>query len=316
MATLLRVRRAEQNPILAPRAEAVHWWEQHGVFNAAAAEYEGKIVLLYRAVDPLMISRLGLAISEDGVSFERLDLPVVDADPNEPFERLGVEDPRMTRIGDTYYVVYTAASLHRLGEEVPDLAGISADIPWRVRVALMSTKDFKSFTRHGIILPDITAKNAMLLPGKVGGRYALYYRHGIRPMVGYSEDILHWSDCREIHWPDPEPWEALKIGAGAPPIETERGWLMVYHAVDANRVYRLGLALFERDDPSKLIKRAGPIMEPEEEYERVGYVPNVVFTCGLVPRGDDILLYYGGADYVIGLAHMSLSEALKTLEAA
>ncbi|MBI3945032.1 MAG: glycosidase [Armatimonadetes bacterium] len=311
---LLTVTRSQANPLLAPRTEAVHWWEQHGVFNAAAAECQGKIVLLYRAVDPLMISRLGLAISEDGEHFQRLDLPVVDADPNEPFERLGVEDPRLTPIGDTYYVVYTAASLHRLGEQVPDLAGISADIPWRVRVALMSTRDFKSFTRHGIILPDITAKNAMLAPGKVRGRYVLYYRHGIRPMVGYSDDLLHWTDQEEIRWPPVEPWEALKIGGGAPPLETEKGWLMVYHAVDANRVYRLGLALFDREHPARLIRRVGPILEPEEPYETKGYIPNVVFTCGLVQRDDEILLYYGGADYVIGLARLSLSEALRALE--
>ncbi|NLC59630.1 MAG: glycosidase [Armatimonadetes bacterium] len=313
MAALLKVIRARENPLLAPRTEAVHWWEKHGVFNAAAAEYQGKIVLLYRAVDPLMISRLGLASSEDGVTFERLDLPVVDADPNEPFERMGVEDPRMTPIEGTYYVVYTAASLHRIGEDVPDLAGISADIPWRVRVALMSTTDFKEFTRHGIILPDVTAKNAMLFPGKLNGRYVLHYRHGITPMVAYSDDLLHWVDHQQIAWPNPEPWEALKVGGGAPPLETEKGWLMVYHAVDANRVYRLGLALFDREDPSRLVKRVGPIMEPEEPYERQGYVPNVVFTCGLVQRGDEVLIYYGGADYVIGLARMSLSEALAVL---
>lgn len=311
---LLTVKRAELNPILAPRTEPIHWWELKGVFNAAAAEYEGKIVLLYRAVDPLMISRLGLAISADGEHFERLDEPAVDADPNEPFERLGVEDPRMTRINDTYYVVYTAASLHKIGEVIPDLAGISADIPWRVRVALMSTQDFKNFTRHGIILPDITAKNAMLAPGMVSGRYVLYYRRGIQPMVAYSTDLLHWTDHEEIVWPEPEPWEALKVGGGAPPLETEKGWLMVYHAVDANRVYRLGLALFERDNPAKLVKRIGPILEPQEPYERQGYIPNVVFTCGLVQRGDEVLLYYGGADYVIALARLSLSEALAALE--
>ncbi len=310
MSPVLTVTRAQANPILAPRSEALHWWEKQGVFNAAAAEYQGKIILLYRAVDPLMISRLGLAISDDGEHFERVNEPAVDADPNEPFERLGVEDPRMTRIGDTYYVVYTAASLHRIGEVVPDLAGISVDIPWRVRVALMSTQDFKNFTRHGIILPDITAKNAMLAPGTVGGRYVLYYRRGIQPMVAYSDDFINWVDHEEIEWPDPEPWEGLKIGGGAPPIETEKGWLMVYHAVDADKVYRLGLALFERDHPARLIKRIGPILEPEELYERQGYIPNVVFTCGLVQRGDEILLYYGGADYVIGLARISLSEAL------
>lgn len=313
MSPILTVTRSAKNPILAPRSEPVHWWEMHGVFNAAAAEYEGKVVLLYRAVDPLMISRLGLAISEDGETFERLSEPAVDADPNEPFERLGVEDPRMTLIGDTYYVVYTAASLHKMGEPIPDIAGISTDIPWRVRVALMSTQDFKNFTRHGVILPELTAKNAMLLPGKVRDRYVLYYRRGVTPMVAYSEDMLHWTDHEEILWPEPEPWEAMKIGGGAPPLEMEKGWLMVYHAVDANRVYRLGLALFERENPVCLIKRIGPILEPEEPYERTGYIPNVVFTCGLVQRGDEVLLYYGGADYVIGLARLSLSEALSAL---
>lgn len=313
MSPLLKVTRAAANPILAPRTEQLHWWERQGVFNAAAAEYQGKIVLLYRAVDPLMISRLGLASSADGEHFERLDLPAVDADPNEPFERMGVEDPRMTQIGDTYYVVYTAASLHRIGEVIPDLAGISTDIPWRVRVALMSTTDFKNFTRHGIILPDITAKNAMLFPNKIRDRYVLFYRHGIVPMVAYSDDLLHWQDHEQVYWPAPETWEALKVGGGAPPIETDRGWLMVYHAVDNERVYRLGLALFDHEQPSKLIKRIGPILEPEAPYELKGYVPNVVFTCGTVRRGDEILIYYGGADFVIGMARMSLTDALAVL---
>lgn len=313
--TNLRATRAPRTPILVPRMDNIHWWERNGIFNAAVSEYNGKIMLLYRAYDDYRLSRIGLAYSTDGIEFTQLDHPIIDTDPDDPYERIGIEDPRSTKIGDTYYIVHTSASYKRIGEA----SDISKEdyMPWRVRTGMHSTKDFKTFIHHGVILPEVPSKNSVLLPEKIHDAFCLYYREftdkGEVLKISYTNDFKHWFDTKTIAWPPATEWETRKFGLGSQPIVCNAGYLVVSHGVDANGVYRLGLMLFDRNDPSKLIWHTGPILEPEMPYEKEGFVPNVVYTCGALIRNEELWIYYGGSDRVMGRATLPMKDIYQAI---
>ena len=303
--------RSPDHPVIVPRTDSLYWWESLGTFNPGVAEYKGQVVLLYRAYDKFRISRLGLAHSSNGIDFTQYKHPVIDTDPDDPFERLGIEDPRITFIDGTYYIVHTSASYHSVGEAA-DVSGGMDYIPWRVRVGMHTTEDFHSFKHHGVIISDIPAKNACLLPEKINGNFGLYYREhseaGELLKLVYTKDFQEWGEPLSIAWPESADGQRLKMGTGSQPIAIENGFLIVYHAVDKNQVYRLGLLLFARDDPTRILWYSGPILEPEMSYEKKGYVPNVVYSCGAVVRGGELWIYYGAADRVIGRAVFSLES--------
>ena len=279
----MRLERYAGNPVLAPIAG--HEWERRTVFNCGVAQTaDGAVVLLYRAqgVDN-DVSRLGFAVGTDGLSFARLDHPVFA--PEAETETWGVEDPRLTRIGDEYHMLYTAWS------------------PLGIQVAMASSRDFFTWRRHGIVLPGPDNKAAALFPEKVGGRYVMFHRIPPAIWLAYSDDLLTWGDYRKIMEPRPGHWDGLKLGAGGPPLKTDRGWLVIYHGVDQGRVYRLGVALLDLEDPTWVLHwPADWVLQPEEPWELVGDVPNVVFTCGTAEIGDRYYVYYGGADTVIAVA--------------
>lgn len=256
------------------------------------------------------MSRLGLANSKDGVHFTLYDHPIIDTDPSDEFERIGIEDPRVTKVGDSYYIVHTSASYKKIGE-VSDVS-TNDYIPWRVRTGMHSTKDFKSFIHHGVILPNVPAKNASVLPEKINGAFALYYREftakGEVLKIAYTHDFSSWFETKTIAWPAQAEWTGLKFGLGSQPIRLPEGFLVVSHGVDMKGTYRLGLMLFDGADPSKLLWHKGPILQPEMPYEKGGFVPNVVYTCGALVRGGELWIYYGGADRVIGRAILSLED--------
>lgn len=305
--------RAPERPLIEPRTENTFWWERNGTFNAGVTEYHDQVVLLYRAYDDFRISRLGLAHSKDGIKFIRYNNPAIDTDPLDPDERLGIEDPRITKIDSTYYIVHTVAAYHAIGHG-SDVRGVMDYIPWRVRVAMHTTTNFKQYQHWGVILPEVSAKNACLLPEKIGGKFGLYYREntdeGETLKLVFSEDLRHWSEPQTIQWPRAEVWQQFKFGIGSQPLATPEGFLIVYHAVDDKQVYRLGLALFDRHDPSQIIWYSNPILEPTTPYEKEGYVPNVVYCCGALIRNQELWIYYGGADKVIGRAVLSLANIL------
>ena len=278
----MKLRRYTGNPVLAPIAE--HPWESRTVFNCGVAQNDDGVVLIYRAQGMAdNVSRLGYAVSRDGYAFLRRDRPVFA--PADETEAFGVEDPRLTRIGDDLYMVYTAWS------------------PLGIQVAMASTRDFAVWRRHGIVLPGPDNKDAAIFPEQVGGRYVMFHRIPPAIWLAYSDDLVHWGDYRKIMEPRPGLWDGLKLGAGGPPLKTERGWLCIYHGVDPDRVYRLGVVLLDREDPTKVLNwPVSPILEPEEPWELRGDVPNVVFTCGTAEVGNEYLVYYGGADKVIGVA--------------
>jgi predicted GH43/DUF377 family glycosyl hydrolase len=278
----VKLQRYAGNPILAPIPE--HDWEARTVFNCGVAHLDGAVALLYRAQGTANdVSRLGFAVSSDGFSFARLDRPVFV--PAAETETWGVEDPRLTRIGDEWQMLYTAWS------------------PLGIQVALATSRNLFAWRRRGVVIPGPDNKDAALFPERINGRYLMFHRIPPDIWLASSDDLLHWGDYRKIMEPRAGTWDGFKIGAGGPPLKTDRGWLCIYHGVSEDRVYRLGVALLDLEDPGTVIGRpAGFILEPQEPWEVDGDVPNVVFTCGTAEIGDQLHVYYGGADTVIGVA--------------
>ena len=292
----MELRRHPANPIL--QANPENEWESGAVFNCAVVAQNGTIHMLYRAIGEYEVyrSRLGYAWSTDGIHFRRRGTPAFE--PEEEYEVFGCEDPRITRLGDTFYITYTAL-FNR------------AWSPTGNRVALAATRDFQTFKRYGVILPDMENKDAVLFPEKINGKYVMLHRIVPDIWIAYSDNLVDWYGHKIIMRPRPGCWDCVKIGAGAPPIKTDAGWLEFYHGVDENRVYRLGAVLFDLHQPEKIIARQNdPILEPVEDCEVRGDVPNVVFTCGAIEKDDQYYVYYGGADTVICLATVGKQEAL------
>ena len=300
--------RHRRNPILT----AADWpYPVHTVFNPAAALLpDGTTLLLCRVEDSRGHSHLCAARSANGVDGWQIDpQPTMPADPeNYPEELWGIEDPRITYVPELsqYAIVYTAYTRDGPG------------------VALALTRDFQKFERYGLIMPP-EDKDAALLPHRIGGNWALIHRPVSAPRahmwISYSPDLRHWGshklilEARRGAW-----WDANKIGLSPPPIETPQGWLVIYHGVRmtaAGCIYRLGLALFDSDQPEHLLKRGDEwVFGPEEPYEQRGDVGNVVFPCGytIAEDGDTIRIYYGAADTSIGLATGSIKAMLAWLD--
>ncbi len=264
------------------------------VFNAAATKLGDEYILLLRIEDLAGRSVFALARSEDGYHFSVDPQPALEPSKEEPFrsyERRGIEDPRITYLEGAYYIMYTAYS--RYG----------------ARLALCRTTDFKTYERLGLI-SEPENKDGCLFPRKINGRYVRLdrpYGGGIGNIwLSYSDDLLHWGDSEVVMTTRGGFWDADRIGASAPPIETEHGWLEIYHGVkntSAGPIYRMGAALLDLDNPAKVLCRSAvPILTPREYYERVGDVGNVVFSCGAIMEdGGKIKIYYGAADTCICL---------------
>lgn len=298
--------RVKENPILKPVPE--HAWESKAVFNAGALDIDGTVHILYRAQGEDGVSRLGYAATKNGIKItERLAEPVYA--PRESFEERGCEDPRLTRIGNTIYLLYTA---------------YDGKNPWRVALSSISVKDFTAKRFEKWSKPQLTSpervqdKDACLMPEKISKQYM--FMHRIDPML--CTDFLDTLDfnktrltrCIEIMGPRPGMWDSKKIGIAGPPIKTKAGWLLIYHGVSKSSTYRLGMVLLDLKNPSLVISRSvDALLEPLEEYERKGMVPNAVFSCGAVARGDTLFIYYGGADTVLGVAKVSIKKILAIL---
>jgi len=288
------LKRFLQNPILKPRRE--NDWESKLVFNPAAVYHNGLVHLLYRAVGDDNISRIGYAISDNGFEFFRLDKPVFT--PRGILESKGCEDPRLVYLDNQFYMTYTS---------------YSAQGP---RVSTASTNNFFQWERYGVVLPDINNKDAVLFPEKIGGRYVMYHRPMTPPRsiwIAYSEDLVEWRDSKMVMTPVEGRWDGVGIGSASPPIKTEKGWLLIYHGVDKDGVYRLGLVLLDLNDPSSIIGRySESVLEPEEDYELHGEVKEVVFATGICEIEETYYIYYGAADKVICGATVE-KEALLSL---
>ena len=304
----LQLKRYANNPILAPTKNS---WENKVVLNCGATIFQDRILLLYRAQGDDMISRFGLAFSDDGFHIaERLPYPVFEPDTDNEYEALGVEDPRISKIGEEYYVAYTAASLYPTVFDNGIAERPDGEMPWRVRVSIAHTKDFETFTRHGVVINHIDSKDAALFPEKIQNNYVLIHRvvPDIRLAVG--NEVHQLKERGIVLRPNGTGWHSDKVGAGAPPIKTPHGWVLIYHGVHDHH-YSLGLALLDPHEPTKVLARTSqPILTPSEPYEKRGLVNDVVFTCGAVQKDDQLFVYYGAADSTICVATMSYQHLL------
>lgn len=258
-------------------------------------------IIKYKGKDYLTtLSYLRLVCSDDGIHFYE--------DPNYPpifgkgeLESFGIEDCRVATMNDAYYLTFTEVSSVAVG------------------VGLMETTDFKNFKRHGMIFPPHN-KDCALFEEKINNKYYAFHRPSSPELGGNyiwiaeSPDRIHWGNHKCIATTRQNSWDSARIGAGAPPIKTDEGWLEIYHGADKANRYCLGAMLLNKDDPSKVLARSiEPIMEPTALYEKNGFFGNVIFSNGQYTDGDTIHLYYGASDEVICGATLSIKDIIKTL---
>jgi predicted GH43/DUF377 family glycosyl hydrolase len=299
--------RSPSNPIIT--ADDLPY-RAHAVFNPGATRQGDEVALLVRVEGFRGQSHFAVARSLDGEHDWRFNpTPALEGDVSRhPEDAWGIEDPR---------VVY----LPELGQYAVTFTSYSEQGPL---VSLALTEDLVTFERLGAICPP-DDKDAALFPRRFGGDWIMLHR----PYGGATANIMLSRSCDLKCWSEPELvlparaggwWDAGKVGLGPPPLETSAGWLLLYHGVRltaSGALYRSGLALLDLDDPTRVIARTDDWhLGPEAEYERTGDVPNVVFPSGWVldPSGERVLVYYGAADTVIGLATASLSDLLATLD--
>ena len=251
------------------------------------------------------ISHFRVARSTDGIHFDVEPRPALQAATE--LEAFGVEDPRITQLDGTYWINYTAVSPH----------GIAT--------GLASTRDFRTYQRHGIIFSPPN-RDVTIFPERIGGRHAALHR----PMpeglgepaiwIAWSPDLMDWGHHRPVAGTRPNTWDDLKIGGGAVPFRVKAGgrdaWLAIYHGVTRTPLtYSLGALLLDASDPGKVLGRSrDPILAPEAPYEREGFFAKVVFTCGVIAEGDLVRVYYGAADGVTAVADLSLTDIIGGLE--
>jgi len=294
---MIKLKRLTTKPILKPKPK--NHWEAAAVFNCAAIYDNGLVHLIYRATDITSngsqgkyINSLGYAVSSNGLHFNRLEYPILINDV--PQELRGPEDPRIVKISDTFYMMYT---------------GYGSRFDGDYRICLATSKNLIDWERHGVML-DESNKDAALFPEKINVKYVMFHRRPPYIWLTYSNDLSSWHNHQIVMKTLPgSDWENIKVGIAGPPIKTSTGWFLIYHGVGNGSRYCLGAALLDLDDPTEVIARqVEPILEPELDWEINGFVPNVVFSCGQAVIGDDIYVYYGGADTAIGVAATRFSD--------
>lgn len=303
-------RRFAQNPIIAPRPEFS--WEAQATFNPAVVYEDNRFHIIYRAMSFDGTSTFGYASSKDGIHIdERLYFPIYE--PRGNFEKKlrpgnsGCEDPRITKMGDEFYLFYTAYDGY-----TPRVAFSS------IKVADFLNKNWNWKSPLVITPPNLPDKNACLLGKKIDGKYVIFHRAHDCICINMEAD-LHFDQSKwlvhqtSLIAPRKTYWDNSKFGIAAPPIETKYGWLMFYHrATIPGSVYKVEAALLDLENPSLIVSQAdATLLEPEMDYEENGVVRNVVFPCGAVLLNGTIYLYYGGADKVVAVAKMEFEDLLK-----
>lgn len=353
--SLIPVYRYAENPLITPDdVKPYHrGFEVIGAFNAGVAEYKNETLLLLRVAerpktsDPSVVlspvyhpkekrmeirtfsrrdarfnfddsrvirpadqpqcfcgltslSYLRLARSKDGHHFTIDDQPFIY--PFNDYQIFGIEDPRITRIGTVYYIYFSAVS------------------PMGIGVNMVTTRDFKTYEDHGLIFAPEN-KDAVIFPEKIHGLYYALHRPALKSVgspdiwLAESDNLNDWGNHRHLMSIRKGEWDSERIGAGAVPIKTEEGWLVIYHGMSAGSRYCLGAALLALDDPSDVLARSkAPILEPERDYEKNGFFGDVVFSCGAAADGKTLRLYYGVSDRSMACAELDVDDILQELK--
>jgi predicted GH43/DUF377 family glycosyl hydrolase len=293
----MKLTRHPANPLLLP--DPASPWEAYNVFNPSVIHHDDLFYMHYRAQGLDWVSRIGCAVSADGVHWNRLREPVLA--PAGDREARGVEDPRVTALDGEFFMAYTAF-------------GRSQAAGFEITPMFARSRNLIAWERIGPLVTGEDNKDHMLFPRRIGGRYVALHRRPPQVWLAESDDLLTWpaERMRPIFGPRPgNGWDEKRVGGNGVPIDTEHGWLMLYHAYDNQHVYRLGAALLDRDDPGRVLARPpGYHFEPEELWELRGDVPNVVFSCANPVVDGTVYVYYGAADHVIGLATIALDDLL------
>jgi len=289
------MRRAPGNPLITLKDMN---FDCNDICNAGAIRLPEEYLLLLTIESQEGLSSIYKAHGCDGRHFLIEDEPFMSPSLEAhlfKYEVWGIRDARVTPLDGSYYITYVAEG------------------DYGNRLALGRTDDFKSIERLGFISQPDT-KNGAMFPRKIGGSYALLERPeaGSSIWLSFSDDLTYWGQSTVVLTPRGGFWDTHRVGAAGPPIAIEPGWLLIYYGVrvtNAGPVFRLGAAILDADDPSRVIARSNvPILSPRERYERVGDLPNVVFSCGAVLEKEEVWLYYGGADSCICLATARLQE--------
>lgn len=315
--------KSPNNPIIKPVLK--HMWEASAVFNSAAVYEDNKVHFVYRAMGPGNTSVLGYATSSDGETIdERLDEPIYS--PTEWFEVPGrdakahfmsgggyggCEDPRITKVDDTFYMTYVAYN----GEDPPRVALTS------IKVDDFLNRNWDKWEKPKLISkPGQVNKNCVIFPEKIDGKFVVIHRVFPDVLIDFLDDLTFDNTFLKGHFripPRMNAWDSRKLGAGAPPIKTKDGWLMIYQAVDDRDPgkYKIGAMLLDLKDPSKVLARSNnPILEPTEWYENEGFKAGVAYPCGAVIMNNKLMVYYGGADTVICAASAPIDKFLEELK--
>ena len=330
----MQLKKWDGNPIL--KARPGSYWEGGGVLNPGALYDNGKVSLLYRAGGSDGRIYIGLAESRDGFHFERVSDKPVLAPSDDGFDAGCLEDPRVVKMGDTYYMTYAARAHlpmeHWAGRKRKNLP--SQAPAWTenwTRSGLAKSKDLRNWERLGpCTSDDIDNRDVILFPEKIKGKYVMMHRpidrfgnrfpeyKNASIRLIYSDDMKTWYGDRllaltEAKWENgPIGW----IGGGTPPIRTKEGWLTIYHAVadldGKGLAYRAGVMLLDLEDPGKIISRPPDcILEPGASFEMQGAVDRVVFPCGAVVLGEELFVYYGAADSVCCVATVNMKQFMQ-----
>ena len=283
------------NPIFVP--DPLNHWEALNVFNPGVVYHQGLFHMFYRAQGLDFVSTIGYAVSSDGIHFNKLQNPVFFPQGRE--ENRGVEDPRITHLpGEKRFIMaYTAYS---------DLG---------ITPMFAESHNLMTWSRIAPLVQGEDNKDHVLFPKKIRGKYVSFHRRPPSIGIAYSPDLINWELQDAILNPRADTWDNLRVGAGGVPIETDEGWLVIYHAYDHDHVYRLGACLLDLENPHRVIGRTiDYFMEPQEIWEMKGDVPNVVFSCANPVVDGKVYLYYGGADRMIGLATADLPDLINLVK--
>lgn len=304
------INRSDKNPILIP--DKNHSWEAEAVFNGCPIKKGKEVFLLYRAMSPLSVSSIGVAESKDGLAFYNRQQFIT---PRYSWERFGCEDPRVTKLDKQYYIFYTALSAYPPTAE-------------SVKVGLAISKDLKTVQEKHLVTP-FNAKALSLFPERINGKiWAVLTVHTDKPpakicLASFNNENELWSEEYWNKWYPNFKKSALPlqrtpqdhVEAGAPPIKTKNGWLLIYSYIrnylSPQQLFGIEAVLLDLNNPLKIIAKTNlPILVPEEYYEKVGKVPNIVFPSGAMVKGNLIYLYYGSADTTVSLAYISIPNLL------